>query len=129
MRQWWIKELARDLIALGSIPFLLLTIARVSMFSVYYPMQFIISGTLFFILRMIFRAEYHAGLGFILFTFISLYYQSVIFCVFAFVVYMGMVLALFYLKKDKRVILNGIVLGLICTALGYFIVSVLFSKG
>ena len=48
MKKEWVKELARDFIALGSIPFLILTIVRVSVIQIYYPMEFIISSILFF---------------------------------------------------------------------------------
>lgn len=126
MKKEWLKELARDLIAFGSIPFLFLTIARVSVITAYYPMQFVISSTVFFILKMIFKAELRAGIGFILLGFISLYYRNMLFAVFALVVYIGIIVSLFYLKRDKREILKGILLGLISAGIGYFIVRSIF---
>ncbi len=124
----WTKETARDLIAFGSIPFLLLTIARVSVCDAYYPMQFIISSVLFFILRMIFNAELHAGLGLILLIFTSIFYSNVLFMAFALIVYAGIIASLFYLKRDKTGILKGILLGSISTGIGYFIVRLIFFE-
>jgi len=125
----WTKETARDLIALGSIPFLLLTIVRVSTGLAYYPLQFIISSVLFFILRMIFKAELHAGLGVILLTFTSIFYRSALFTAFALIVYAGIIVSLFYLKRDKTGILKGILLGSISAGIGYFIVRLIFFCG
>lgn len=122
----WVNEIARDLIALASIPFLLLTIARVWIGPLYYPMQFIISSIIFFILGIIFKAELHAGLGVILVTFTSIFYYHNLFTAFAVMVYAGIIVSLFYLKRDKAAILRGILLGVISTGVGYFIVRLIF---
>lgn len=126
MEKRWLKEVARDLIALGGIPFLVLTIARVSVPFSYYPMQFIVSSTLFFILKIIFKADLRAGLGLMLFLFISFYYRNALFTVFASLVYAGIVISLFYLKKEPRQILKGILLGGISTGIGYTIVRLIY---
>ncbi len=126
MKKEWLREQARDLIAVGSIPFLALTVARVSVITAYYPMQFIISSILFFILKMIFKAELHAGIGFILVTFISLFYRSALFTIFASIVYAGVIISLFYLKRDTRLIVKGILLGMISAGMGYIIVRLIF---
>lgn len=126
MEKRWLNETARDLIALGGIPFLILTIARVSVMTIYYPMQFIISSVIFFILRMIFKGSLHAGVGFILLVFTSLYYASLLFFIFAFGVYIGLVASLFYLKKGKKEILKGILFGTVGAGVGYLIVGLIF---
>jgi len=126
MEKVWLKELARDLIAFGSIPFLILTITRVSVIATYYPIQFIISSVLFFILKAIFKADLRAGIGFILLTFVSIFYRSALFLVFALLVYAGIIISLFYLKRDRRQILKGILLGGISTGMGYVIVRLIF---
>ena len=126
MGKEWLKELARDLIALGSIPFLILTIVRVSVPFTYYPMQFIISSVLFFILKAIFKVDLRAGIGFILLIFVSLFYHNTFFAVFASFVYTAMIISLFYLKRDRRQILKGILLGGISTGIGYVIVRLIF---
>lgn len=126
MKKTWLNELARDLIALGSIPFLLLTIARVSVMQAYYPMQFIISSVIFFILRFIFKASLHAGLGLILSAFISVFYHNILFTSFAAIIYTGMIISLFYLGKSKKEIINGISLGAISAGIGYYIVKLIF---
>jgi len=126
MKKAWLKELARDLIAFGSIPFLILTIVRVSVITIYYPMQFIISSALFFIAKAFFRGDLRAGIGFILLGFTSLYYGRLLFAAFALLVYIGLIISLFYLKKDTKEILIGILLGAVSAGIGYFIVRLIF---
>ena len=126
MKNKWLNEFARDLIAFGSIPFLILTIARVSVLSAYYPMQFIISSTIFFVLRAIFRGDLRVGIGFILLLFVSLYYGSLLFAIFALFVYIGIIFSSFYLNRDRKEILRGILLGGISAGMGYLIVRSIF---
>jgi len=122
----WLREFARDFIAFGSIPFLLITIARVSVIEIYYPMQFIIGSVIFFVLRSVFKADMHAGLGFILLTFTSIFYKSLLFLVFAIFVYVGIIISLFYLKYEKKEVLKGVLFGSISTAVAYCIVRLIF---
>jgi len=126
MNKKWLDEFARDLVAVGSIPLLILTIARVSVMRIYYPMQFIIGSVLFFILKLVFRGSLHAGIGFILLSFTSLYYGSVLFLIFAFFVYVSLISALFYLKRDKKEIVKGILFGGISAGISYLITRSIF---
>jgi hypothetical protein len=126
MQKKWIEELARDLIALAGIPFFVITIVRVSVLSPYYPMQFIISSGLFFILRVVFKADLRAGIGLILVVFTSMFYNHWLFTSFAILLYIGIVVSLFYFKITKRQIFKGILLGGISASIGYFIVRLIF---
>lgn len=126
MNKEWVKVLARDLTALGGIPFLILTIVRVSFGEIYYPMQFIISSALFFILNSILKGRMRAGIGLILVIFTSLYYNHALFTIFALLVYVGIVVSLFYLERSGGKILKGILLGLISAAAGYAVVKLIF---
>lgn len=125
MGKAWLKEQARDLIAFGSIPFLVLTIARVSVMDFYYPMQFVLSSSLFFILRLIFKGDSRAGISFILLVFTSLYYGSLLFAVFAVLVFAGVVVSLLYLQKEKRDVFAGALLGMFSAGIGYAIVKLI----
>ena len=126
LKKRWLNEIARDLIALGGIPFLILTIVRVSVPFTYYPLQFIISAILFFILKAIFRGTLHAGIGLILLVFTSLFYGNILFTFFALLVYVGLIISLFYLKNDTKEIIKGILLGTISAGIGYLIVRLIF---
>ncbi len=122
----WVSELARDLVAFGSIPFLLLTVARVSVMKPYYPMQFVISSAFFFAIKIKTGANLHAGLGVILLGFTSLYYGSLFFALLALIVYAGMIISLFYLKNSSKEILIGFLSGATSAVIGYFIVRLIF---
>jgi len=126
MQKKWIGELARDTIALAGIPFLIMTIARVSVIQPYYPMQFIISSGLFFILRAIFKGALRAGIGLILVVFISLFYNHWLFTIFALFLYIGIIASLLYFKVEKKEIFKGVALGALSTGLGYLIVRLIF---
>lgn len=128
MKKEWLKELARDFIALGSIPFLVLTIVRVSVIRIYYPLQFIISSILFLILNAVFKGEMRLGIGLILLTFTSIFYHHLLFTVFALFAYIGMIISSAYLERGRRQILRGILLGAISAGTGYAIVRLIFFR-
>ena len=63
------KEIARDIISLGSPVFFLLALARISITSNYpYLVKVALAGILFLILIFFFKANIHAGLGIIVLT-------------------------------------------------------------
>ncbi len=126
MQKKWIEEVARDLIAFGGFPFLIITIVRVSTGKAYYPLQFVIGSGVFFILRFFLKADFRSGLAFVLCVFTSLFYNHILFTIFAILIYIGIIASLFYLKHKKNEIINGIILGLISTAVSYFIVKTVF---
>lgn len=122
-----IKEVARDLIALGGLPFFILIIARVWMLDKsYYPFQFIIGGIIFLLLMFIFKSNMHSGLGLIALVFTLLYYNHFKFSIFAIFVYCLIIFSLVYLKYDKKEIFKGILFGTISSGIGYYLVEVLF---
>jgi hypothetical protein len=128
MKNEWVREFARDFIALGSIPFLILVIARVfSLNKPYYPMQFIFGAVFFFIFMVIFKAELRAGLGLIMVIFTILYYNSKFFTFFASIVYLGLICSLLYLRKDKKGILKGILLGMVSAGISYYLVKLIIK--
>lgn len=123
MKKKWVKETARDLIALGSIPFFILVLVRVSLLNQpEYFRQFLISGISFLILFIILKPNIYAGLGAIALIFTSLHYNSIGFFGFAALIYIFLVASLLYLKYDKKKIIFGVLGGLIISAGVYFII-------
>ena len=125
----WKYELARDCIALGGVFFYALVVARVLMLQNWnYVFQFVFAAAVFFLLAAIFgfKAEVHAGLGFILLVSISLYYKNMFFAIFAVLVYIPLVLSLFYLKVEKARVWKGILIGVISAGIGYYLARLLF---
>ena len=122
-----INETARDLIALGGIPFFILVIARVWLISKeYYQFQFIFGGIIFLILMFLFKSNIHSGLGLIVLIFTTIYYNNLNFGIFASLAYCLLIFSLIYLKKDKKEILKGILFGGISSSISYYLVGILF---
>ena len=122
------RELARDFVALGSIPVLILVIARVWILdNPAYLSQFLIGGILFLILAFIFRSDLYSGLGLVMTFFLVLFYNDLKFTIFIILVYIGLLLSLVYLGEEKKKILRGIFLGVLSTAVSYYSVLKIFE--
>lgn len=121
------NEIARDLIALGGIPFFVLVVARVWLLSKnYYEFQFIFGAIIFLVLMFLFKAEVHAGLAFVILVFLTNYYNNFQFGIFASCAYVLLLGSLIYLEKDKKEIAKGILFGGIATGISWYLVEVLF---
>lgn len=119
----WLKETARDLVALGGVPFLLLTIARVSPVALYYVLQFAVGGALVLLLASPLRAESHAGIGAVLLVFTSVFYGHPAYTAFALAVYAAMIASLFYLRLDGGGVVRGALLGFASALVSYLAVG------
>jgi hypothetical protein len=119
----WIKEIARDLLALGSLPFFILVLARVSLLNnPVYLTKFLIAGIIFLIFAFIFKADLYSGLGFVMLFFTNLYYLDLKYLFFSSIVYILLIASLFYFK-EKNKILKGLVLGIAVSLISYYVVS------
>ena len=118
----WKKETARDLIALGSIPFLILVIVRVAMVANFKIIFHVIVATgLVYISSLKFKKiNHHLARMMILIIFTSYYYASYLYTVFAILVGIGATYGTHtYLKQKKT--LFSVVIGLISSILSYLI--------
>src|SRR3990167_5941481 len=123
----FLKEFARDVVALGSPVFFVLVLARIFLLSNYtYLSQFVISGILFFPMAYFFKSNLYSGLGLIVLVFTTLYYNEIMFTIFAVFLYFLLVASLFYLKKEKSEIIKGIFFALISAGVSYYFVRILF---
>jgi hypothetical protein len=128
MKKEWVKEIARDLIALGGIPFFILVIVRVFILPDYhYIFQFVFGGILFFILNFLFKSNNHSGLGIILLFFVSKHYGDIKFTILASIMYLLLIVSLFYLKEDKIKVFKGIFFGTISIIISYFLTGLIFG--
>jgi len=91
MKKISLKEIARDVIALGSPVFFLLVLARVALLSNFeYLSQFVIAGILFVVLFLFFVGNIHSGLGIIVLFFTTIYYSDLKFSIFINIHIIGM---------------------------------------
>lgn len=120
----FLKEGARDFMALGSIPFFILVLVRIWILDTpAYFSQFAISGSLFLIITFVFKNNLYSGFALIMLFFTALIYHDFRYTIFGSLVYLGLISSLFYLNYEKGKILFGIVFGAITTAIGYFLVN------
>lgn len=128
MKKRWMKESARDFIALGSIPFFILVLARVSMVNnPVYLSQFILAGIVFLALTLIFKSDIYSGLALVVVVFTIIFYGDLGFAIFAVLAYFLIIASLFYLKIERKNIFKGIFFGAIATAISYFLVQIIFT--
>jgi hypothetical protein len=117
-----LKETARDIIAFGSIPFLILVLARVWILNDNaYLLQFIIASLLFLICAFFLKADIYTGISLIVAVLLSIHYNDSKFTFFAGIMYLILLASLVYLKKEKLKILYGILLGLISIILSHYL--------
>ena len=121
----WARELARDIMAFGSIPFYFIVIIR-AIIGKYMPFvyQLLIALAILIILSLkIKNANHHIARAFVLVVFTSLFYKDSLFTIFAFLLLVFMIGAAFYIKINKKSIFKGIVFGIIAALAGYWLSS------
>lgn len=123
------NEIARDLIALGGLPFYALVVIRttIGMYEDFISRLLISIIVLYGLCYFSKEADKHIARGFILATFTSLHYEHVPFAIFAFIVWAIMIFSLYYLKATQRQIIMGVAFGIISAAVGYFLTLFIVS--
>ena len=116
----WKKEVARDLMALGSIPLAILVVARaatVENFQVVFNIIVAIA-LLYLISFRLKNIEHHSAIIIILAIFTTLFYASYFYAVFVIVV---VITALYAIKVQlkKAHVYRSVLLGLACSAVSY----------
>ena len=118
----WFKTAARDIVAIGGVPFFILVLVRVYLLNnPTYFSQFVIAGIVFLGTWFLFKQNIYAGLGLIVLVFTSMYYVDTTFTVFGAVAYVLLLGGLFYLKEDIKKIFLGIALGVLGVGVSYFV--------
>ena len=111
MEKNWKKGIARDVMALGSIPFYFIVIIRA-----------IIGKYAIFVLMKIFRkSNAHIARGLILVVFTSLFYRDNLYTTFAFLLWIFMLISGFYIKIKKNEIIKGVLFGVIAASTSYYL--------
>ena len=113
-RVGWIKEAARDLVSLGGLPFFVLVLARVWILDKpEYFLQFALAGVVFGLVFLILKQDYYSGLSLIVLVFTALYYEKTLYSIVGGVAYLMLIGSLFYLGKDWKKILLGVIIGIL----------------
>ena len=114
MKDGLLKVAARDIVALGGLPFFVLVLVRVWMLdNTEYFLQFVIAGVVFLLLFFWLKQDVYAGLGLIVLVFTSLYYGDFLYSIFGSVAYCLLLVSLVYLGRDWKKVIFGVLLGAI----------------
>ena len=123
----WKKEIARDTIALGSIPFYFIVMIR-AIVGEYMPfvyqllIAFVVLIALSFIVK---KADFYVARCFVLFVFTSLFYKHSLYTVFAFLFWAFLIVSAHYLRVKKSAIVKRIVWGMVSSLVGYWLAGVM----
>jgi len=122
MKSSWLKETARDLIALGSIPFYFLVVIR-AIIGKYnaFIYQMVISAIAIFILYFIIKnSNLHVARSLVAVVFTSMFYKEAIFTIFASFVWVLLLISAYYIKRNVGFVLRGIIIGIVSSVVGYY---------
>jgi energy-coupling factor transporter transmembrane protein EcfT len=129
----WKKEVARDILALGSIPFYLIVFIRILIMNERtYIYQLLIAGLLLvlfsvFIGKIKLKADFYTARSFVLLIFTALFYNEIEYTIFASLLWIGLLISSNYLNRGKKkIIINGLLLGILSVAIAYFLSSFVF---
>jgi len=127
MKKVWIREFARDILALGSIPFFILVLARVLMLkNSSYLFQLFIGGILVLILCYFFKFDFRPGMGVVIGFFLTIYYSEFIFGVFAVIALILLVWSSGYLRENYWNAFFSFWMGVISALVSSFVVGIVF---
>src|SRR3989338_8308530 len=115
MKTSWLKEIARDLLALGSIPFYFLVVIRavIGRYNVF-VYQMLIAAVVIFVLYFIIKnSSIHVARALAAVVFTSLFYKETLYTVFAALIWVLLLVSAYYLKRSLGFVLRGIVTGII----------------
>jgi len=124
------KEIARDIISLGSIIFYLLVSARALVGPFWIFFTFLCTSALILIIINFIHKEFekYIARGIILAIGTSYFYSDLIFTLFAVLVYILMIFSSYYLGNSKIKIIKGIIFGLLSAGAGYFAAVLIFER-
>ena len=122
MNKSWLKEIARDLLALGSIPFYFLVVIRaiIGNYNVFVYQMLIAAVVIFVLYFMIKNSSIHVARALVAVVFTSLFYNEMLYTVFAGLIWVLLLVSAYYLKRSFGFVLRGIIVGIISSLAGYY---------
>ena len=122
MKASWLKETARDLLALGSIPFYFLVVIRavIGKYDVFVYQMIIASIVVFMLYFVIKNSDLHVARSLAAVVFTSIFYNALLYTFFAALVWILLVIAAYYVKRNMGFVLRGVIIGLISSVAGYY---------
>ena len=116
------KEIARDSLALGSIPMFIIVAARTTLADNYkFLAELILAGIIILIFSFILNSQNHLSRGIVLYIFTVLFYSDTRYTIFTTLLILLVLISTIYLKYNKNQIIRGLILGLISSGISYFV--------
>lgn len=127
MKQSWLKEISRDLVAFGSVIFYFLVVIRAIIGkNNVFVYQMLIAAITILILHFIIKdASLHVARSLVALVFVSIFYNEMIFTFFAFLVWLLLLVSAYHIKRNVVYIIKGVIIGLLSTIVGYYLASFL----
>jgi hypothetical protein len=127
MAKDWKKEISRDCIALGSIPFYFIVMIRsiIGKYAIFVYQLLIALVILIVLSKIVKKSDMYVARTFVLVVFTSLFYQHNLYTIFAFLLWGLVIVSSNYLKVKKNVIIKGAILGIIGSGIAYYLAQFL----
>ena len=119
----WKKEVSRDLLALGSIVFFVVVLAR-SLIGPYWPFvtQLVIAAVILFLVYLFYKkADYYSARALILVVFTILFYKDLVYSIFALVVMVLILISSYYVGNKVKSIVYGVVFSIVASVISYYL--------
>jgi len=123
MKKDWKKEVARDCIALGSIPFYFIVIIRaiIGQYAIFVYQMLIALVVLIALSVVVKKVDIYVARVFVLWVFSSLFYNHNLYTIFAFLLWIFVIISSNYLKTKKNVIIKGVIFGVVSAGVAYYL--------
>ncbi len=130
MAKEWRKEVARDCIALGSIVFYFIVIIRaiVGQYAIFVYQLLIALAVLIVLSLIVKKSDMYVARCFVLWVFTSLFYKHNLYTMFVFLVWVLVVVSSYYLKVKNKVVIKGIVLGVVSSGVAYYLAPMISAS-
>jgi hypothetical protein len=90
--------------------------------------QLLIAAIILYLISIFFKdSNSHIARALIIVLFTSIFYKELLFTVFAFLLWIIMIYAAYFIKIDKNEITKGLVFGIIAATLSYYLSPIILS--
>ncbi len=122
MNKSWLKEIARDLLAFGSIPFYFIVVIRavIGNYNVFIYQMVIAAITIFILYFIIKNSNLHVARSLVAVVFTSLFYKEIIYTFFASLIWILLLISAYYIKRNISIVVRGIIIGVLSSLAGYY---------
>lgn len=117
------KEIARDMVALGSLPFYAIVFIRAVIGeSQSFLQHLLIALLIIMILQKLFDSNLHVARALVLVVFTGAFYKKMLFFIFAIVLYIFIMKSSLYLGEKRSRVWNGFLIGVVSSVIPYVLI-------